>query len=197
MLSLSEAAGRLGVTAATLRQQVHAGRLKARKLGSQWVVDEEDLAAYRLHSSGRVGRPFAGRPGRVDTAHVRVRLFLAPADGRGHDAIWLQYLRESFVLDLDYRDPRPFRPTQATYEALDLLTGTPPGGREFEFWNREDLALELGASALAVEILPAHDPTFPQPVVTFRDGPIWDAAQVQRWQGRHGPAERLSLPVPG
>jgi hypothetical protein len=41
-----------------------------------------------------------GRPGYVDTRRIRERPLFAPADRRGHDAIWLQYLRESFVLDL-------------------------------------------------------------------------------------------------
>ncbi len=197
MLTLSQAAEALGVTAATLRQQIHAGQLRGRKLGSQWIVDEEDLAEYRLHSSGRVGRPFAGQPGYVDTQHVRVRLFLAPADGRGHDALWLQYLRESWVLDLDYRDPRRFVPSRETYGSLDLLTGTPPGGRTFEFWNRRHVALEIGAAPATVDLLPAQDPTFPMPVVTFHDGPIWDAERVQRWAAQHGPAERRSQPIPG
>jgi excisionase family DNA binding protein len=197
MLTLSQAAEALGVTAATLRQQIHAGQLRGRKLGSQWVVEEEDLASYRLHSSGRVGRPFSGRQGYVDPQHIRVRLFLSPADGRGHDALWLQYLRESYVLDLDYGNPCPFAPSRETYGSLDLLTGTPPGGRVFEFWNRRHVALEVGAAPAVVDLLPAQDPTFPAPVVTFRDGPIWDAEQVQRWVAQHGPAERWSLPIPG
>ena len=180
MLTLAEAAAKLGITAATLRQQIHAGHVKARKVGPVWTIHERDLAAYRLHNAGRIGRPFVGKPGFVDTQHMRVRLFLAPADGRGHDAIWLQYLRENYVVDLDLTNAKRFYPTKRTYEQLDLLTNTPPGGRTFEFWNAQQLARELGATSV-VDVLSRQDPTFPPPVVTFRDGPVWEAAKVQRW----------------
>lgn len=187
MLTLAEAAQKLGVTAATLRQQIHAGHLKARKIGPMWTIQERVLAAYRLHNAGRIGRPFVGRPGFVDTQHVRVRLYLAPADGRGHDAIWLQYLRENYVVDLDLTNASRFYPTKRTYEHLDLLADTPPGGRTFEFWNAQQLSRELGGS-LVVDDLIQRDPTFPPPVVTFRDGPIWEAAQVERWLAHRAPA---------
>jgi excisionase family DNA binding protein len=184
MLSLTQAAKALGVTTATLRQQIHARQLKADKIGSMWVVDEAELARYRLHSHGRVGRPFVGRPGYVDTRHIRVRLFLDPADGRGHDAIWLQYLREGFVLDLDLTNAQAFHPTRGNFEQLDLLTATPPGGRAIELWNRDHVEREIGAGAYDLEILIRTDLTFPTPAVTFHDGPVWDAGRVERWRAQ-------------
>ena len=54
--SLREAEMCLGVSAATLRQQILAGRLPAHKLGSIWVIDREDLEAYRENSLGKPGR---------------------------------------------------------------------------------------------------------------------------------------------
>jgi len=186
VLTLNQAADQLGITGATLRQQIHAGQLKAQKLGPIWVIDEAELARYQFENHGRVGRPFVGRRGYVDTRHVRQRLLLAPADGRGHDAIWLQYLRQSFVLDLDLTNAKSFRPTRETYEHLDMLTGTPPGGREIEVWNREHVARELGGREFEIDLLVEHDLSFPAPMVTFHDGPVWSAAQVRRWQAQHG-----------
>lgn len=180
MLTLSQAAQQLGVTAATLRQQIHAGQLEAEKIGPIWVVSEAALGTYRLNNHGRIGRPFAGRPGYVDTQHVRIRLLFAPADGRGHNAIWLQYLRQSFVFDLDLTNAKPFRWTSEPYEDITLET-TSPGGRVIELWNREHLAREIGARQRDVDVLPDLDPTFPPPVVIFHDGPIWDGTAVERW----------------
>ena len=47
MLTLAEAAERLGVTADTLRQQIHNGSLKARKIGPLWVVSEKEVERYQ------------------------------------------------------------------------------------------------------------------------------------------------------
>jgi hypothetical protein len=181
MITLADAARELGVTTATLRQQIHAGQLKASRIGPIWVLSEVELARYRLENRGRVGRRFVGRPGYVDTRHIRVRLFLAPADGRGHDAIWLQYLRQNFVLDLDLSNAKPFHPTRQTYEHLDLLTDAPPGGRTVELWNREHVATEIGARPFEVNVL-VDVGELPSPMVIFRDGPVWDAAAIERWR---------------
>jgi excisionase family DNA binding protein len=184
MLTLSQAAQQLGLTAATLRQQIHAGQLEAKKVGPIWVITETALAMYRLNNRGRVGRPFVGRPGYVDTQHIRIRLLFAPADGRGRDAIWLQYLRQGFVFDLDLMNPKPFRWAREPYQDLTPQT-TPPGGRVVELWNHSHVARELGARRHDVDVLLDVDPTFPPPVVVFHDGPVWDGTAVERWAARH------------
>ena len=50
VMTLIEAAARLGVTAATLRQQIANGRLKARKVGRDWTVSEREVERYRSES---------------------------------------------------------------------------------------------------------------------------------------------------
>jgi excisionase family DNA binding protein len=57
MMTLSQAAAALGVSAATLRQQVAAGRLRATKIGPLWVVAETEVERYRRDSLGKAGRP--------------------------------------------------------------------------------------------------------------------------------------------
>lgn len=47
MLTLTEAAGELGLAASTLRHQVQAGRLRARLVGKTYVVSEREVARYR------------------------------------------------------------------------------------------------------------------------------------------------------
>jgi len=46
-LTLPEAAAILGVTPATLRQQIAAGKLKARKIGRDWHVTPREVERYR------------------------------------------------------------------------------------------------------------------------------------------------------
>jgi excisionase family DNA binding protein len=46
-VTLIEAAATLGVTPATLRQQIAAGKLKARKAGRDWHVTAREVERYR------------------------------------------------------------------------------------------------------------------------------------------------------
>ena len=57
LLTLHEAADRLGVHYMTVYRHVRLGMLAARKVGGQWRIDPADLAA--------VGQPPAGRPARM------------------------------------------------------------------------------------------------------------------------------------
>ncbi len=57
MLTLAEAALRLGRSPSTLRHQVKAGRLRARLVGKTWVVSEREVERYRADSLGKPGRP--------------------------------------------------------------------------------------------------------------------------------------------
>lgn len=45
-LVLSEAAQRIGVSSAALRQAIERGRLPARRVGPLWVVTTADIDAY-------------------------------------------------------------------------------------------------------------------------------------------------------
>ena len=47
-MTLVEAAAILGVTAATLRQQIARGTLKARKVGRDWSVTPREVERYRV-----------------------------------------------------------------------------------------------------------------------------------------------------
>jgi excisionase family DNA binding protein len=57
MLTLTEAAAELGISAATLRHQVQAGRLAATLFGKTYVITDEELERYRATSLGKPGRP--------------------------------------------------------------------------------------------------------------------------------------------
>jgi excisionase family DNA binding protein len=57
MLTLSQAAVELGISAATLRHQVQGGRLAATLFGKTYVITTAELERYRATSLGRPGRP--------------------------------------------------------------------------------------------------------------------------------------------
>ena len=50
MLTLIQAAERLGVAPATLRAQIHRARLNAVKQGRDWFVEEGEVERYRRES---------------------------------------------------------------------------------------------------------------------------------------------------
>jgi hypothetical protein len=80
MLTLTETASQLDISAATLRHQVQGGRLAARLLGKTYVITDEELERYRATSLGKPGRPShraAPRSGR-STSHQRPASGLTP-----------------------------------------------------------------------------------------------------------------------
>ena len=52
-MGLAEAASLLGVSHATLRAQVHRGRLIATKVGRDWLVDRREIDRYRREVQGQ------------------------------------------------------------------------------------------------------------------------------------------------
>ena len=58
IISTTEAARRLGVTANRVRVLIRAKRLKAIKVGHEWLIDPKDLEAVKER---RVGRPRKSR----------------------------------------------------------------------------------------------------------------------------------------
>ena len=50
MLTLIEAAARLGLAASTLRVQIRNGKLRAKKVGRDWTVTEREVERYRKES---------------------------------------------------------------------------------------------------------------------------------------------------
>lgn len=56
MLSVREAADKLGVTDVRIRAMLKSGKLDGHKVGRAWVVSERSVA-QRLREGGRPGRP--------------------------------------------------------------------------------------------------------------------------------------------
>lgn len=52
-LTTKQAAERLGVNASRVRQLILAGKLTARKHGTDWVIDERSLSKVAVRRAGR------------------------------------------------------------------------------------------------------------------------------------------------
>ena len=60
-ITLRDAAARLGIKPDTLLKAIKRGRMNARKVGRDWLVEESEIEWYRINSLGKVGYP-KGRP---------------------------------------------------------------------------------------------------------------------------------------
>lgn len=52
LIGLAEAAQLLGIAHATLRAQIHRGRLKATKVGRDWLVTGDEVRRYKAEIQG-------------------------------------------------------------------------------------------------------------------------------------------------
>ena len=59
VVSVAQAAERLGVSVPRIHQRIADGSLVAERIGSQWVVDERSL--LRIHERSKAGRPYSAR----------------------------------------------------------------------------------------------------------------------------------------
>jgi excisionase family DNA binding protein len=55
-MTTTEAAERLGITSATIRQRIAAGTLRAERRGRDWWITPREVERYRRESLGRPGR---------------------------------------------------------------------------------------------------------------------------------------------
>ena len=56
LITLAEAAERLGLSVVTLRHQAQSGRLRAQRIGRDYLVTEREVERYRAESLGKPGR---------------------------------------------------------------------------------------------------------------------------------------------
>lgn len=57
LITLREAANRLGLAPETLRSAIHRKRMTGHKYGRDWLVEESEVACYEMRSLGKVGWP--------------------------------------------------------------------------------------------------------------------------------------------
>jgi excisionase family DNA binding protein len=80
LLSIEQVAQRLGVGAKTVRRYVHEGRLKAVRIGKQYRIAVEDLAALTGQSTAAVAEDLVRRQRHVEASSVVQIDAIAPQD---------------------------------------------------------------------------------------------------------------------
>jgi hypothetical protein len=101
---------------------------------------------------------------------VHVHHLLDAIDGRPDGAWVFQYHGESFVTDPGGGKPEPFAWADQPHQVMS-----------FEVKTREEIAGALRINPAKLALVQRTDTTFPAPILTFRDGPIWAADAIERW----------------
>lgn len=129
---------------------------------------------------------------------VRVCLLLDQIEGRPNGAWVIQYRRQAFLTDKGGGNPQPFVRGSQPIEVVESRAKAKPPLMGFDVKTREDIARELQINPALLDFVRRGDLTFPEPVVTFTEGPVWDAEAIERWAPtRQPPAARdRSSPLP-
>jgi hypothetical protein len=124
---------------------------------------------------------------------VRIHLLLDPMEGRPNGAWVIEYRRQAFLTDPGGGNPEPFSRSGQPSQVVESRAKVRPPLTGFDVKTREDIARQLRINPALVEFVQRSDPTFPEPIVTFNDGPIWDAEAVEGWAPT---SKALPLPLP-
>ena len=98
-VTVQEAADQLGRSIATIRRWCDSGRLRAHKVGKEWLVDRDSVTAHRPRRS----KPTGGRPLELGTS--------------------LRHVREVDLRDRDITIPDVLRYQDALHDADEVLEG--------------------------------------------------------------------------
>jgi hypothetical protein len=101
---------------------------------------------------------------------VHVYRLTDPIEARPKGAWVFQYHGESFLTDPDGGNPEPFAWSDQAHEALG-----------FEVVTREEIAGAMRINPAKLGLVQRSDSTFPAPLLSFRDGPIWSADAIEAW----------------
>jgi hypothetical protein len=118
---------------------------------------------------------------RINPRQVHVSLVLDPVEGRPDGAWVVQYRGETFLTDKGGGNPEPFVSTGQRLQPLEsrARARTPDAG--FDARTGDEIAGELRINPALLTFLQRSDPSFPAPIASFRDGPVWSAEAVARW----------------
>jgi hypothetical protein len=101
---------------------------------------------------------------------VHVYRLTDPIEGRAEGAWVIQYHGEAFLTDPGGGNAEPFAWKDQPHEVVG-----------FEAMTREEIAGQLRINPAMVDFVGRTDSTFPAPLLTFREGPIWSADAVAGW----------------
>jgi hypothetical protein len=122
---------------------------------------------------------------RINPRLVHVYQLTDSIEGRANGAWVIQYHGETFLTDPGGDNPEPFAWKDQPHQVLG-----------FEVRTQEEIAGQLRINPAKLGLVKRTDPTFPAPLLSFRDGPIWSADAIERWAPTEPPlpARDRSLP---
>lgn len=106
----------------------------------------------------------------INSNLVRVFQLTEPVEGRAGGAWVFRYHGEDVLTDPGGGNPEPFSWNDQAHQPIDFPVRT-----------REEIAGKLRLNPAKLALVQRSDPSFPAPIATFRDGPIWSAAAIAAW----------------
>jgi len=117
---------------------------------------------------------------RINPRQVHASLVLDPVDGRPDGAWVIRYRGEAYLIDKGGGNPEPFVSAQRLQPIESRAHARPPEAG-FDARTADEIAGELRINPALLSFVQRSDPSFPAPLATFRDGPVWSAEAVERW----------------
>jgi hypothetical protein len=124
---------------------------------------------------------------RINPKQVHVSLVLDPIDGRPDGAWVIRYRGEAFLVDTGGGNPEPFVSNGQRLQPIESRAHAPSPDGGFDARTADEIAGELRINPALLSFVQRSDPSFPEPIATFRDGPVWSAEAVERWLPTRGP----------
>jgi hypothetical protein len=101
---------------------------------------------------------------------VHVYQLTDPVEGRAAGAWAIQYHGETFITDLGGANPEPLAWSDQPHTAVTFPVKT-----------REEIAGSMRINPAKLALVQRSDSSFPAPLLSFRDGPIWAADAIEAW----------------
>jgi hypothetical protein len=106
----------------------------------------------------------------INSRLVRIYQLTDTIEGRPNGAWAIQYHGETFLTDPGGANPEPFAWSDQSHQVLNFAVKT-----------REEIAGEMRINPAKLGLVQRSDATFPAPILSFREGPIWAADAVEAW----------------
>lgn len=113
---------------------------------------------------------------------VRIRMLLDATEGRPDGAWVIEYRGQAVLTDKGGGNPEPFRWSNQSSQVVESRARATPPLIGFDVATREDIARRLQINPALVDFVRRSDPSFPEPIATFKDGSVWDAEAIERWE---------------
>lgn len=122
----------------------------------------------------------------INSKLVRVSRLVDAVDGRPAGAWVIQYHGQTFVTDIGGGNPEPFAWRDQPHEPID----------GFAVITQEEVAGALRVNPALLGFIRQGDKGFPQPILSFREGPIWAADAIEAWLPTREPLDARDRSVP-